>query len=190
MSDTISRVHQLEKLSDYRRFFHTKSYIQSKSRACKDEKKLADVCGYRNLNKFRVYRMAWDNLERPIPTRYLTEIGVDLATLRFTVELDGEDYEKALSLPFFPKQAIIRFAATRFSTFNFFDGTSEQEAIAVLKDVSKKSHLFCLINVDEIKTIFVQPDGFCFTKYYRPTIEIRKDYVIASKEGKNLPILL
>lgn len=189
MSDTISPVHQLEKLSDYQRFFHTKSYIQSKSRAYKDETKLAEVCGYRNLTRFRFHRMEWDNLERPVPTKYLAEIEVDLNTLRFTVELDGEEYEKALDLPFFPKQAIIRLAARRFSTFNFVDGTSEQQAIAVLKDVSKKSHMFCLINVDEIKTVFVQPDGFSFTKYYSPIIEIRKDYVTASKEGQNLPIL-
>jgi hypothetical protein len=65
--------------------------------------------------------------------------------LPFTVELDGEEYEKALSLPFFPKQGIIRVGAATFSAFNFLEGTSEQEAIDLLKELSAKKHVFCLI---------------------------------------------
>jgi len=145
MSDTISPVHQLERISDYRRFYHTKSYISCKSKAYKNEMRLMEVCRHRNLNKFCIHQKKWNDLQQPVPVRYLREISVDFDTLPFTVELDGEEYEKALSLPFFPKQGIIRVGAAAFSAFNFLEGTSEQEAIDLLKELSAKKHVFCLI---------------------------------------------
>ena len=84
------------------RFFHTTSYIGCKSKAYENGLRLMELCGYRNLNKFRMHQHEWNGLQRPVPAKYLKEIGVDFDTLAFTVELDGEEYEKALSLPFFP----------------------------------------------------------------------------------------
>lgn len=189
MGDTISPVHQLERLSDYQRFFHTKTYIKSKSLFYADEKKLMDVCHYRDRSKFYFDQKQWDDLEKPVPTRYLREIGVDFKTLQFTVELDCEEYKKALDLPFFPKQGFVRYRSSSYAVFNFLEGTSEEQAIELLKELSTKEQVLSLINVRGLKTIFVQPDGLAFTKYYTPTVEIFHDCVVASKAGRDLEIL-
>ena len=183
MSETASSVHQLEKLSDYERFFHTKSYIKSKSDAFKNEKELMRKCGYASLNKFRIHRKAWDNLERRIPRKYLQEIGAGFETLAFTVELDGEEYEKALGLPFSPSKAVIRVMPTVFSNVQLPEDISEQDAISILKKLSRKTGKYCFISFEGVKTVIAQPDGFVFAKFYRPIVEIRRDFVVASPDG-------
>lgn len=183
VSGTISTVHHLEKLSDYERFFHTRAYFRSKSDSFKNEKELMRACGYVSLNKFRHHRKAWDNLERPIPRKYLLGIGVNWDTLRFTVELDGEEYEKALSLPFSPRKAVIMVLAAVFSKVDLPEGVNEEDAIFILKKMSRKIGKYCFINFGNLKTVFAQPDGFVFTKYYRPIIEIKKDLVIATQDA-------
>jgi hypothetical protein len=183
MSETASSVHRLEKLSDFQRFFHTRTYIKNKSDSFKNEKELMRECGYANLNKFRIHRKAWDNLERPIPRKYLQGIGVSLETLQFAVELDQEEFEKALSLPFSPTKAVIRVMPTIYSTVQLPESMGEEEAISALKEMSKKIGKYCFINFGSLKTVFAEPDGLMFTKYYRPTIEIRSDLIIASQDG-------
>ena len=183
MSETASSVHQLEKLSDYERFFHTKAYIKGKSDSFKNEKELMRECGYANLNKFRIHRKAWDNLERPIPRKYLQGIGVSLETLQLTVELDGEEYEKALGLPYSPKRAVIRVMPAVFSTVELPKGIDEEEAISVLERMSRKTGKYCFINFGSLKTVFAEPDGIVFARFYRPTIEIKSDFIIASQDG-------
>ena len=183
MSENIASVHHLEKLSDYERFFHTKAYIKGKSDSFTNEKELMRKCEYASLNKFRIHRKAWVNLERPIPIKYLRAIGVSLDTLRFTVELDGEEYEQALSLPFSPRKAVIRVMPTIFSTVELPEGVNEEDAIFVLKKMSRKIGKYCFINFDNVKTVFAEPDGFVFAKFYPPMVEIRKDLIIASHDG-------
>ena len=186
MSGAISSVHQLEKLSDYERFFHTKTYIKGKSDCFKNEKELMRQCGYASQYKFRIHRKAWDNLERPIPRKYLLEIGVNLDTLGFTVELDGEEYEKALSLPFSPRKAVIIVLPAVFSQVELPENINEEDAIFILKKMSRKIGKYCFINFGNLKTVFAQPNGFVFTKYYRPMVEIKKDLVIASQDATTI----
>ena len=108
---------------------------------------------------------------------------MNLDTLRFTVELDQEEYEKALTLPCSPKKAIIRVLPAVFSTVQLPEGINEEEAISVLKKMSRKMRKYCLINFGSLKTVFAQPDGIVFTRFYRPIVEIRNDLIVASHDG-------
>lgn len=183
MSQIASSIHHVEKLSDYQRFFHTKSFIRCKSESFKNEKELMRNCGYASLNKFRIHREAWDSLERPIPKKYLQGIGVSLETIEFTVELDAEEYEKAIGLPFSPTRAVIRVMPTIFSKVELPEGINEEGATFLLKKMSRKIGKYCFINFGSVKTVFAEPDGFVFTKFYRPNVEITKDLIIASHDG-------
>ena len=178
--DEITILH-LEKLSDYERFFHTKAYIKSKSESVTDDRRLMRRSGYACLRKFRFHRKAWDNLERPVPRKYLEAIGVDIETLKFTVELDTEEYQKALQLPLSPEIAQLRVMPTLFNTFRLPDGVTEEEAVVLLKRLSRKTGKYGFINHEKIKTTFAQPDGFVFTKFYKPLLRVANDMVIASE---------
>ena len=155
MSETVTSIHHLEKLSDYQRFFHTKAYIKGKSDSLKNEKELMRMCGYASLYKFRIHRKGWDSLERTIRKKYLQAIGVSLDTLRFTVDLDNEEYEKALSLPFSPTKAVIRVMPTIFSKVELPEGINEEDAIVLLKKLSRQIGKYCFINFGAVKSVFV-----------------------------------
>ena len=60
-------------------------------------------CGYsvkNSLNKFRIHRKEWNDLERRSPCKYLSDIGVDLDTLNFALELDCEEFRQGCCDPF------------------------------------------------------------------------------------------
>jgi hypothetical protein len=143
-------------------------------------------CGYSSLRKFRFHRKDWDNLERPVPRKYLQAIGVDINTLEFTVELDEEEYEKVLQFPFSPRKALLRVMPTVFTTVQLPDGVTEEEAVFLLKGLSRKTGKYGFINFENIKTTFAQPDGFVFTKYYKPLLRVTRDSVIASEDGRGI----
>lgn len=189
MSDTASYVHHLEDVTDYQRFFHTKSYVGSKSKVYKDEKKLMKILSYNNSNKFHIHRNKWDTFELAIPVKYLKEIGVDLNTLWFTVELDQEEYEKALNLPFFPTKAIIQDSLSSFSILNLPIGVCEVEAIYILMKMSSRMHVNCVISLENIKTIYFEPNGRVFAKYYKPIIQITEELVIPMRGSTSVEMI-
>ena len=178
MSDTASYVHHLEDVTDYERFFHTRSYIGSKSKVYKDEKILMKLLSYHNLNRLHIHRNTWDAFELPIPIRYLKEIGVDLNTLRFTIELDQEEYEKALSLPFFPTKAVIQDSEASFSIIILPIGICEIGAIYFLRKMSLNMNISCFLTLENIKTLYFKPDGKVFANYYKPIVQISEELVI------------
>jgi hypothetical protein len=53
----------------------------------------------------------------------------------------------------------------------------------VLKKLSRQIGKYCFIDFASVKTVFVEPHGSVYTKFYRPTVEIRKDLVIANHDG-------
>lgn len=145
--------------------------------------------GYGSLPKFKNHRKEWDDLSRRIPTKYLSAIQVEIEVLRFTLELDQEEYDKALEVPFFPKSAGIRLMSAVYSTMEFPLETSEAEAIEILKMYSNKNGRYCFISWANIKTIYIQPDGTVFTTIYRPELAINKAWVIASDSGNEVGVV-
>ena len=182
-------VQQINKVEDYVRFRHCKAYLKSKSDECTNEKGLIVECGYsvkNSLNKFRIHRKQWNDLDRRIPLKYLSAIGVDLDTLNFALELDCEEFDKAAAMPFYPRVAGFRVMAAVYSELELPDNTSEAEAVEILKRFSGEKGFYCFIPVRDLKTIYVQPGGVVFTVHYRPSLEITKTYVEASSDGSTV----
>jgi hypothetical protein len=67
---------------------------------------------------------------------------------------------------------------TIYSTVQLPESIDEEEAISVLKEMSRKKGKYCFINLGSVKTVFAEPDGFVFTRFYRPTVEIQRDLII------------
>jgi hypothetical protein len=178
----IFSVPQANLLEGYIRFRHTKAYIRNKS-ALHPSKEIMASIGYRALHKLTVHRREWDELTRRIPVKYLSAIGVDLDVLRFTLELDQQEFDLALELPVFPKSYGVRLMPTVYRTMDFPSKTTEERAILILKDYSKTSQVYCFITVADLKSVWVQPDGAVFTVFYRPELEIDKAWVNASESG-------
>ena len=181
-------VHRIDKASDYRWFFHSKSYIKGKSEAYRIKKEPLSVSKHSNPT-LPSQREAWDALEQPVPLRYLEEIGVSLSTLGFTLELDQEEYEKALSFPFYPKEFLVRIAPSVFSVRPLCMGTSESQAVSLLQRLSKTCHSYFAIVLPDIKTIFVSLGQSAYTEYYRPQIEIKDDVLFPSPRGVDLAVV-
>jgi hypothetical protein len=179
-------VREINKVEDYKRFLHCKTYVSSKSAERTDEKTLMAECGYsvkNSLNKFRIHRNEWNNLERRIPLKYLSAIEVEIETLKFTLELDCEEFDRALEIPYYPRVVGFRVMAAVFSQFELEENTPEREAIEVTKRFAREKGFRSFIPVRDLKTIWVEPDGTVFTSYYRPCLEITKTYVEASSDG-------
>jgi hypothetical protein len=179
-------VREINRVEDYERFRHCKAYLKSKSNERADENVLRVECGYslkNSINKFRIHRKEWGDLERRIPLKYLSAIGVDLETLNFALELDCEEFDKAIEIPVFPRVAGFRVMAAVFSEFGLPENTSEQEAIEVTKRFAREKGFRSFITVRDLKTIWVEPNGTVFTSFYRPCLEITKTYVEANSDG-------
>ena len=177
-------VQKSNEISGYVPFRHTKTYIKTKSLLYSSNYDLMASIGYHILPKFKVHRKEWDELTRRVPIKYFSAIGVDLNTISFTLELDQQEYDKALELPFYPESAGIRLKRTVYRTMEFIPNTTEADAIEILKKYSSDTGRYCFITQANIKTSWVQMDGALFTTFYRPELEIGKAWVIASGTGK------
>ncbi len=184
---------EINKVEDYERFFHTKAYINKKTGKLIYYKgksheiiKLARRCGYKGFNKFREHRKEWHNLERQIPRSYLNEINAKLDIIKFTVEIDQEEYKKAVKIAIYPRYATVRLMAAVYTSIELPEGVSENEAIEILKDYSKKKNRSCWITIYDIKTIWVYPSGNVHTTYYKPEIRISNKFLIPSLSGRDI----
>jgi len=188
---------KINEVGSYKRFLHTKAYIQQKSAEHKDSGRnnptiqvLMEKCGYKKVEKFRAHRREWDNLERDIPLAYLRAIGVDLAVLKFTAKLDVEEYERALKSPLHPKCITVRWMAAVYSDFALPPETSETDAILFAQKFMRehKIELRCCIKYPDLKTIYIEPDGTVCTTYYRPSLRLTRTKAIFRTGGKDIGI--
>jgi hypothetical protein len=177
-------VQKSNEISDYVPFRHTKTYIRSKSILFPSNHNLMVSIAYRIIHNFKAHRSEWDLLTRRVPIKYFSAIGVDLDVLRFTLELDQQEFDQFLELPFYPKSGGIRLMSTEYRTIEFPPKTTEGKAIQILQEYSKGTGMYCFITQANIKTIWVQPDGALSTTFYRPEIEIVKAWVKASGTGR------
>lgn len=139
----------------------------------------------KHFSKFMIHRKQWHAFERKIPLKYLKAIKVKLDVLKYTVELDKQDYQEVLKLPLYPKYFIIK-ASPFFLSRPFPPDITEEEAIEILKEYTQRKNRHCLINYPGIKTVGVRPDGTVYTNYYEPEIKINKEYLVPTVSGKNI----
>ena len=114
--------------------------------------------------------------------KYAAEIGIDLDIMNTALELDQQAFDQALRQPFFPKIAGVRLMVAVYATYEFPPDVREDEAIEILEEYSEKTGLYCFIQLAEVKTIWIQPEGVS-TDIYRPEIEIGKFWLIPSADG-------
>ena len=176
-------------ISSYVPFRRTSFYLKKQSSTFRDIRKLLALCGYSSgssYGKFLRHQREWHDLKRNIPLKYLTVIGAVLEEIQATVEVDAEEYESILRLPFFPKNGIIRLMATVYSEYCFEPGTTEEEAVEILKEFSKENNLRACINFSGIKTTWTEPSGEINYSYYYPMVKITKTHLIPSCGGQGI----
>lgn len=171
----------------YARFFHTKTYLRQKSDLFRSREAIPKVMlasGYKKAAKFSIHRAQWDALRRPIPLGYLGAIDVQMDVLALTAEVDMEEFREALEFPLYPKYGIIRLTAAFFQNITFPDGTTEQEAIARMKNYSRAHHMRCCINFQELKVICIAADGIVTTRFFEPTLRRVGKFLVPSSDGE------
>lgn len=192
----IFSANKINQVEDYERFAHTKAYLRKKSGPVNyyfknqiDElKSLAIISGYKpeNVNKFIEHRKEWHQLERKIPLAYLKAISAKINVINFTLELDIENFEKALDLAKNPKYFTVRMNSFYYQSKKFNKPLNEKEAIEFLKKYSNKEGFICFINYPAIKTITVFPSGKVDHIYYKPGLEREGDFLVPTLSGKGI----
>ncbi len=182
----------INKLDDYERFRNVKAYLLQKSgpisRAYADKAEvweLAESVGYKKYNKFLNHRQQWHDLTRKIPVKYLDAIDVDYEILDCTVELDKEEYERALKVPLYPRGFTIRYMACVYKTVEFPPDTTEYEAREIMSDYAQDKRRSCAINYPDIKTVLAEPDGNIRVVFYEPDINFDGGFMIAATDGRS-----
>ncbi|WP_040476954.1 hypothetical protein [Halanaerobium saccharolyticum] len=177
----------INKTEDYQPFYNSKAYLKQKVGSLtyfKDQipelRKIAEKVGYQDFNQFIKHRKLWHNFDRKIPISYLTAIGVELEVLEFTIELDQNDYQKALKVPRYPKSYIIQTRPIPLAR-RLPDNISEDKAIELVKRKAIIENISCVINYPSLKKIFIDTDGSVLPAYYQPEIKIKGKYIVPSK---------
>ncbi len=178
------------KVEDYIYCRHVKDYLLSQhQKSGKDIKDIAAASGYTKLDKFKMHLKNWQDLTSPIPKKYLQAIDVDLDTLLSLFELDKAEYESALKIPRNVSTCTVRLMPAAYATYSFGRMVSEEEAIELAKDHSKKTNFNCIINFPGLFSIQIYPDGEVSKTYYNPTIEITKEWVKFGLDGSSLGVM-
>ncbi|MFA5032872.1 MAG: hypothetical protein WC614_07625 [bacterium] len=173
-------------IKDYQYGRNIRAYLKQKLETCgKDDTELMLATGYANLRKFEFHRAQWHYLKRQIPISYLEAIGVDMEILKYVVELDNENYQKAIKLPRFPACYIRRLMAAFYQTVELPDCTSEKDAIELIQK-TEGSHR-CCINYPGLLGLYIEPDGKVDEIHYVPSMEIiNKHFVKFRSDGSSV----
>ena len=175
------------KVEDYVYCRHVKDYLLSQhQKSGKDLKDIAAASGYTKIDKFKRHLEGWQNLASPIPKKYLQAINVDLDTLLSLLELDKVDYEVAIKIPRKTSVCTVRLLPGVYSTYSFGGMVSEEEAIELAKDYSKKIKSICIINFPGLFNIQIYPDGKVLKSYCHPSINITKEWVQFESDGSSI----
>jgi len=179
----------INKTEDYQPFYHSKAYLNKKVGSLtyfKDQipqlRKITEKVGYKDFNQFIKHRKLWHNFKKKIPISYLEEIGVKLDVLKFTVELDQNDYQKALETPLYPASYIIQTRPIPL-TKKLPENIPEAEAVELVRKEAILKNKSCVIYYPFLKTIFIDCDGSVTTAYYQPEIKIEGGYVIPGQSN-------
>jgi hypothetical protein len=182
-------------VEDYIPFRHTKSYLQQRFEAfCSSHqditkrerlKELAKAIGYaeHSFPKFLKRMEAWQNLKGKIPVKYFEAIGVQSDVLNYVQALDMEEFKFTLSLPIYPKNFIVRLMAAVYLPISLPDETSESGAIEIVQEYQLMKKLRCCIKIQNIKTIFIEPQQGIHVITYPPILKKEGGFYIAGGVG-------
>ena len=163
---------------------HHKAYLQYCVRRCPltfDE--LMARCGYKKRQKFESRREDWNRGVGKIPLAYLQVLEVDMDLLETAVELDRREIEEAAERAGPPKTFIVRYMAAVCKTHELPEGTSEEEAIELVKQFSVERGFKCMIDTPGLKTILFSPDGSVYTGYCYPEVRLENGMLSFGSDG-------
>lgn len=164
-----------------------KEYLRQRLGTCAtDDKYLAELTGYKDLDKFKRHQDAWHGLERPIPRKYLDAIGANLDILRSALERDQVNFELMDALPRTPAHYTVRLLAAVYQMRFFDDAIPEAEAIRRIKAYSAETGFRCCINYPQLLTIYIEPDGSVSKTYYRPAMKVTDNWVAFERDGSRV----
>ena len=182
---------KINRLEDYERYSNTKAYLLQKSGSLtffKDQKseihELAEKSGYADFNKFTEHRREWHNINRRIPLGYLSAIGVDFEVLDFVVNVDYQEFRRALKVPRYPQYFTIRLMPSIYQSVEIPEEIPENKAIEALQKLAAEKDRLCFINYQELLSILIKPDGQVTRNYFVPAAEISGDYWIPSLQAR------
>lgn len=84
------------------------------------------------------------------------------------LELDFEEYEKALQILLYPKIATTYLGCEIFRNHNIPYGLAEDDAIEYLFRCMRETPVPCFIHYQEIKTVYLEPNGRIYLIFYPP----------------------
>jgi hypothetical protein len=173
-------VPDINKADDYVPFRNVRIYIKSCSEKFRNKHELLLKVGYskKSYSKFCNRESDWLSLRRNIPLKYLFAIGAELQQIEVEVDADRGEYLNVLKLSFYLKNAVVRVMAAVFFQYKFKPGTTESEAIEIMRAYSKEKHINVCINYPGVKSIWIQPDGASKISYYFPSIRITKKELV------------
>lgn len=181
-------------------FRHTISYLQQRFETfCSTDirksrkerlKELAQSIGYaeNSFPKFLKRIEAWQKLDGKIPVKYFEEIEVQSEVLTYVQELDMEEFEYALSLPVYPKNFIVRTMPTVYIPVSLPDGTTESEAIEMVREYQEEWKSRCCIKIQHLKTIYIEPQHAIHTFTYAPILKKEGGFYFAGGGGKAIGV--
>lgn len=175
----------INKIENYEYGRCIKAYLRQKLNSCgKSNKELMEASGYTNPGKFQFHQAGWHGLCRNIPMKYLEAIDVDLEVLQYVVELDNENFQKAIKLPRFPTSYIRRLMPAMYQNEDFKPGTLERDAIELLKEFAQNDkHSYC-INYPGLLTITIWPPDKVIISHRIPTLNIvNKHWISFGSDG-------
>jgi hypothetical protein len=179
----------INKVEEYIPFRHTKAYIKSCADKYRNKHELLLLVGYgkNSYSKFCNREADWLSFQRSIPLKYLSAIGAELSQIEIEAAADRNDYENVLKLPLpNPQNAVVRAMATVYFAHKFEPGTSEAEAIEIMKTYSTEKGMRCCINYPGIKSIWIEPGQKVGISFYFPTITITKTELVPSYMGQGI----
>lgn len=159
-----TRRSKISQLEDYERLYHSRRYLAEHSRhhlRREDQLRIGTALGYNTskhnfLQRITEHRAAYDELQKSFPRVYLRQIGADEEELLACLEADTACYETALRLPRYPRQAAVRLIPTVYAPESFPPGTTEREAVAILRE--KYPGRICFLGYGDLVTVRIVPD--------------------------------
>jgi len=175
----------------YLPYRHSKLFIESMYKQLPQDRKgipqalpqIMETLGYKDKPKLLRRISQWLNLERKIPSEFLSSIGVTKDDLLWVLEFDKTDFYEALKDANRPKDFRYKVMPCVYAKKDFPIGTPEGEAIEYVRAFMKALPEYiqrygASIAYHGLKTIWIESDNSVKVTYYIPEVIFERGYVI------------
>ena len=156
----------------YERLRMVRRYLKWVDDACTEPlPRLAQACGYRNVNKFQRRRSEWARGAKAIPIAWIDAIGVDRHALEAALDVDQQNYDRAMAALSLPRHWIVRLLPAVYVTYPLAEDISTYAAWQHVQEaVDGKPELRAYLHWPGLTTTCFRDGRPPATTYYRPEI--------------------